>query len=63
MRNGSPFREYNAGELHIVILSEPETEYRRRWGEAIVALLHCLEKLKRLRGACSRFGGIAPRDY
>jgi len=54
MRNCSSFREYIEGELNIDILSEPETEYLRRRGEAIVRPLHCLEKLKRLRGAYSR---------
>ena len=54
MRNCGPFREYVEGELNIDILYEPEREYLRRRGEAIVTLLHCLEKLKRLRGALSR---------
>lgn len=60
MSSCSPFREYVENELNIAVLAELEAEHLRRRGEAIVDLLYCMDKLRRLRGDSASCASIAP---
>ena len=62
MTNRNLVREYIEGELNLDPLAELEAKDRRRKGDAIVALLGILEKVKGLSGAKSRYGSIPAMD-
>lgn len=58
MRNSNPFGEFIENELNLDARAEHAVERLRRRSEAIVALLLCLEKLRRLRCACAPYDRI-----
>ncbi len=60
MPNCSPLSEYIANELIIEVSAKFDAEHQRRRGEAIVALLYCMEKLRRLRGDISSCVSVQP---
>lgn len=62
MPNGNLIRQYVAHELNLEVLAELEAERLRRLGDAIVELLYCQEKLRRLHGANLSCGRMSPND-
>ena len=60
MPDCDPLPEFFTNEMNIEVSAKLDVEHLRRRGEAIVELLYCMEKLRRLRGDISSFASILP---